>query len=213
MFALRLMIEYCLETASNFDAKHYGSWPSEYSLLAVKDAEEAKSNFDLLAGWIFHPGMKQVMIEEIEEDLDRLLPALVSEWAFILLGQPQHPNGLHSSTPARPELDSENGTEAPDQAQATADAPITAETALRILLEQIIEKTDSFNQKRVQEEMLMYWEEMKDFLATVTEVFGYIDNIQRKEFIWKRNLVRKLLVQFRALQKDLKTSQHQKITA
>jgi hypothetical protein len=237
LFALRLMIEYCLETTSNFDAKNYGSWPSPYPLLAVKSIEDAKSDFGLLAGWLFHPGMKHAMDDEsFDEDLDRLLPALVSEWVFILLGQPQQKypisepsngfqafyvldqpqqsNGLQDSTVAHSDYDSKREEDFPveDQAQGQLDVDISAEAALVILLEQIIEKTNAFQPNRIQQDMLMYWEEMKDFLATVIDVFGYIDRNQRKEFIWKRNLIRKLLMQFRALQKDWKASRLQKVT-
>jgi uncharacterized protein YaaR (DUF327 family) len=213
--ALRLMIEYCLETTSNFDAKNYGSWPSQYSLLATKDAKEATRNFELLAGWVFHPGMQQVMVEDFDEDLDRLLPALVSEWSFILLGQAQQSDGFHNAATNSPEYDSESDAEnaAAAQDQTTANAIFTAEAAFNILLKQIIEKTNTLQQKRTQEDMLRYWEEMKDFLATITEIFGYTDRKQRKEFIWKRNLIRKLLVQFRALQKDSKTSRLQELSA
>lgn len=213
-FALRLMIEYCLDKTSNFDAKNYGCWPSSYPLLFVEDAELAKRKFSLLSSWVFHPGMKYVMdSEDFVEDLERLLPALISEWTFILLGQPQESNGLHDPTDADREYDFKHENEGAIVAGPKEESGngITAEAAFNILLEQIIEKTEAFHQKGLQREMLLYWEEMKDFLATVIGVFGYTNRNQRKEFIWKRNLLRKLLSQFRSLQKDLKALRLQKV--
>jgi len=86
--ALLLLIEYCLSSTSEFDARYYGEWPCRYPLLAVLDVRspeadaEAENNLELLAGWLFHPGLESVL----NESGTSLVAALVAEWAVILLG-------------------------------------------------------------------------------------------------------------------------------
>jgi len=215
-FALRLMIEYCLEITSNFDSKNYGSWPTRYPLLAVKDIDTAQSNFELLTKWLFHPGMKYVVDGKgFDEDLNRLLPALISEWAFILLGQPEHTDAFYRPLGGydeySPETEGRDATSG--QPQNGLETGITADAALNILLAKIIEITSAPHQKEIQQGMLKYWEEMIEFLAFATNAFaGSLDNSQRVEFIWKRNLIRELLKRFGSLRRELKASQQEKVS-
>ena len=62
-FALRLLIQYCLETFSRFDAREYGVWPTTYPLFAFADIGSAKRSLGRLAQWLFYPGMKKALQE------------------------------------------------------------------------------------------------------------------------------------------------------
>ncbi len=209
-FALRLMIEYCLETTYRYDPKNYGVWPCRYPLFAAEDANAAASDFDLLTRWLFHPGMKYITDgKDFDENLNQLLPALISIWMFILLGQPVQDaaesgfvvSGNYNMLYSEPGEDDVTGS----QASASSNPDFTASTVMNMFLGQIIEKTDQTNQKHIQHIMILYWEQMSDLIMFALDDLEYADRNQRKELIWKRNLIRKLLVNFRRLQRQPKT--------
>ena len=200
---LYLIIEYCLEITSRFDPKNYGKWPSLYPLLTVKNIEAAKKDFELLSRWIFHPGIKYVMEDKVPlGDLNRLLSALVAEWVFILLGQPAQPI---KTSQVSDEGDPKSLNQNIDQVQAASYENISADIAFKILLRQIIEKTNTSQQNnKIRQDMLMYWEDMKNFLTDFIEIIGSNNHQLRKELIWKRNHIRNLLRQFRSMQRQFK---------
>ena len=173
---LRLLIEFSLETTARIRADQYGAWPITHPLLAAQGSDVASKRFDLLAFWLFHPGVEQVFFTiNSHENATHVLGALIAEWAFIIVGPP-HTSALSG---------------------------FAARDLLGLLLRQIVANTSSELRKKYQRELLAYWEDYKDFLLTFSNVFDYLDPQQRRELNWKRNVLKEVLTSFRALQKEL----------
>lgn len=180
---LQLVIEYCLETTSRFEAKHYGLWPIRHPLLALQDEATARHHLALLMRWLFHPGLKKVFQDrDSNENINRMLGALLAEWFFVIKGQPEEANEKARSE-TRPNL---------------------ADKLLQILLEEIITQTGMPQRKDVQRELVVYWEQFKEFLLLISQAIGHDDRKLRQELTWKRNLIGNTLRQFRELQKTCK---------
>jgi hypothetical protein len=183
--ALRLMLEYCTEATIHFDMQQYGKWPSRFPLLAV-DADVAPPHFALLVRWLLHPGMAAVFGQELSgEQLDRLVPSLLAEWAFILLGCP---NTADDTTAAPRSEGSESWS---------------ASAAFELLLKRIVEGTSVPQQRARQQRMLTYWENVRRALTGIALLAG--DGRQRRrELGWKREVLRKLITDFRRIQRELR---------
>jgi len=183
--ALRLVLEYCMEATIHFNGQYYGAWPSLFPLLAV-DADIAPSRFALLVRWLLHPAMAAVFGEEFSgEQLDRLVPSLFAEWTFILLGSPITIDGVA------------------EQARPDGAGPWPASAAFELLLTRIVESTNASQQKARQQSMLAYWENMKRVMVAVPTLLGE-GRQRRREFAWKHELIRKLITDFRRIQRDLR---------
>lgn len=90
-YALAFLPDYCFATAHNFPARHYGEWPSRYTLFAAlpSDPTKARARLDLIADWLTHPGLKTTLhIEEsASEDLiASFIADLIELWILILEG-------------------------------------------------------------------------------------------------------------------------------
>lgn len=103
-YALQFIIEYCSNTTSALDPKYYGAWPSKYPLFATLEGTEdsAKDRFRDMADWLFHPGMKSWINDNLGDKdviINVLLAAFIEEWSVILCGlkgQP-HPEAVSLS--------------------------------------------------------------------------------------------------------------------
>lgn len=202
-YALSLFIEYCLEITLKFDPKNYGAWPSAFPLLAFKDRDSAERNLNLLTRWLFHPGVKCVL--DSKESDPNLINAMVAEWIFFLLGQPEQPAAADNKIAFRSQAEC-----APElQQQPGLSSDINACDLQTILLEQVLMNTDTPQQKQ----MLTYWDELKNFISFVLGIPEYSVGKQRKQLLWKLSLMKDLLKQFRDLQRLSKNSQRQKSCA
>jgi hypothetical protein len=185
-FALRLLVQYCLESIQRFNPAHFGSWPSRYPLLAVSDLETARKRISLLANWLLHPG--------IEATLDNfrmggthmtLVAAFLAEWSFILCGpdltQLSHQSAENTSPKLLPGEDNGDGK-----------PPLTASFLFDLLFEEFASRT-SLNQ---QLEMLKYWNRL-DF-----DLLRFLGSLppgspMRSQLSWKHKSVGELMERIR----------------
>ena len=61
--ALRFILEYTVETLTNFDPKQFGQWPSHFPLFAAspEDQNLLRTRLDLLCEWLLHRGMPTIL--------------------------------------------------------------------------------------------------------------------------------------------------------
>jgi hypothetical protein len=169
--ALLLLIEYCLASTSEFDARYFGAWPCRYPLLAALDTRspeadaEAERNLELLAGWLFHPGMESVLNESVTS----LLAALVAEWAVILLGREVAPKENEGS----PSTASINGQG--DEASFVLD----------LLIKQIARSTAPERQK----ELAQCWGAVTEYLLFLIANFEGYTSEQRRQLRARRSII------------------------
>jgi hypothetical protein len=182
---LRLLLEYCVELTSNYELQQYGQWPTEFPLFNLLSEAKAREELALLARWLLHPGLRSVLEEPAPADhATRLVSALLCEWAFILIGVPNRSRTDHTDT-----------------TNASSAQQLSAESVFEILLDEVIACTAVTKQGELQRKMLDYWEELKAFLLFLANLPDETRR-WRGEVLWKREAVRKLLTQFRRLQRD-----------
>lgn len=188
-YALRLMFEYCLNSTAEFESKFYGSWPSRYPLLATpapgtpEGSRAAGDNLRLLANWLFHPGLKEVLTEEEDgetaENLNVSLGALLAEWTVILLGADvADGQGVRGAPPAPP----------PDEAVAVFD----------LLLRKVIAATT----RAQQNELLACWESLADYFLWHLTTRGPQSGEPHRPLSRRRNWVRYLIKRFKVLRRQ-----------
>lgn len=195
---LDLVMEYALEITARFDFGQYGKWPSRFPLLAT-DVLSAKEDFSLIVRWLLHPGMQSAMNDDSDDGWIRVISALFSEWVFILLGSPEPEDGEDQAAAAR------------DAAPAAESSAFSPDLALHLLLQQILDVTIS--RQLLREAMLNYWEDMKNFLSLLPVLFADLGRAHRRELAWKRNLIRRLITDFRRLQRELRAGRAETATA
>ena len=179
-YALQLLIEYCLETTSLFKQRHYGLWPSRYTLFAAQDEKTIRQHLRLLTRWLFHPSLKYVFDSPIsKDDSDRLLGELLAEWFFIIKGLPQEGPGK---------------VEVEEIGRAT-------DGLLEMLLEEIIAQTMTPTRKGAQRALIDCWQHYMEFLLLCNKSIGSADRKLSRELSWRRNLIYRVLKQFRELQR------------
>jgi hypothetical protein len=210
-FALRLLIQYCLETLNRFNPREFGAWPSTYPLFAFADIPSAERDLGRLARWLFYPGMKKALQElgsdsgmknvieklKLDQNPNRLAGALIAEWTFILLG-PDQPvevvpvvatNHLHQSNDVWPDM-------------AAGSAPAyTAGVLFNVLLRQVALIAD--NEQK--EELIRYWRQLeKDMRKLIQSPKCALD--QKQQLKWKRNRIPELIERFEGVQRQTLTS-------
>lgn len=183
--ALRLMLQYCLETTERFSPENYGLRPTRFPLL-LSDVASADDDFALLVQFLLHPGIKAV-VNDAWPDPD-VLALLVSRWVFILFGYGPI-------------------------AAAAAEDPFPPEAVLRVLVEQLIEGTRKPELRHLRQAMVESWEGMSDVFALAPGLLGAEGRRRRQEFVGMRTLVKKLITEFRRLQRDLRPVARQQATA
>lgn len=183
--ALRLVAEYCMEASGSFDPADYGAWPSKHPLFAFEDAAAASDGLGRLFRWLLSPAMQRVF-EEVgltaEADFDyrptSFVGGFVAEWSFVLQGFDRAAGAGMNAVPG---------------------ARLTAAAVYDIMLEQLVKATD----REQRNELLLYWEEVRDFLGSIIDKRGYLEYLldpdEQKAVRWKRGLLRGLLKRFREL--------------
>lgn len=190
-YALRLMFEYCLNSTAEFDPKFYGSWPCRYPLLATpapgtpEGERVTQGNLSLLAGWLFHPGLKDVLTEEEDgeaaESLNVSLGALLAEWAVILLGA-DVAAGERDGRGARP----------------PADPPGDAVAVFDLLLKKVIAVTTHAQQN----ELIACWSNLADYFLWHLTTLGVQSGEPRRLLSRRRNWVRYVVKRFKVLRRQ-----------
>lgn len=186
-YVLRLLIQYGVETVARFNAKHYGEWPSRYPLLAIKDSETAVERVSLLGRWLLHPGIEATLIGlRMGGTQMTLIGALLTEWTFILLG-PRDPSPVGASAPPRE-------SEAAGKTEDVPDNGFAAAMLFDLLIRQFASGTDQIQRL----ELLAYWNRLNHDLLKFLGSLPYASEL-RKELSWKRNLVSRLITQFKSM--------------
>lgn len=205
--ALRLLVAYCSETTREFDPRQYGSWPSPFPLFAFSGADDAAADsLSLLTKWLFHPGVKRVYDAQLsletgeaprnDESFNDFVSALVAEWTFILLGRGAGPASAAAGGNSRPAAQREPAPE--------------AVAVWHVLLRQLVEVTGRERHRA----MLAYWEWLSQTLREVSDALPYVSDA-RREFSWKRGLMRQLISKFKEFAseaKEAKAAAEQKVT-
>ncbi len=164
-YALRSLLEYCLNTIESFDQERYGQWPSAYRLFTFADSEEAERILGRLMKWLFHPAMMQAW-QQIEMDITKettqksplsLVAALISEWFFILVGPKREASDQKIHDDAAAMLDE---VKQEDKAIIEAKSELDAARVTTILLRQAHQAASRHQRKK----LLEYWKQLKDFL-------------------------------------------------
>jgi len=186
LYALQLLIFYCVNTITHFDSNGYGLWPSRYPLFPSAATATAKSYLGLLTAWLFHPGMDQAL-EKIKPEVNRdwLIADLICEWVYILcgLGEDAALNDPAYSSSA-----------ALDEAELSAPLPPAAWRML--LIENVASRCDGAQPR----EFITYWSERRQemMLSKAPQT-----RQQKGALQWKSKLLGELIKDFSASLKRL----------
>jgi hypothetical protein len=163
-YALRSLIQHCLEAVEDLEPDSYGAWPSHYPLFDFQNSESAERGIGQLIRWLFQPAMTQTL-QELDKDAgkggksarpDNLVGALIAEWYFILKGPDGKPGG-------------------------SSDSEISADSLLSMLLKQVRIASDDWQRR----EMIKYWERLSEEMSIFIRSSRYYD--MRTQFIWRKN--------------------------
>jgi hypothetical protein len=207
MYALRLLVEYCSETTESFDPRYYGLTQPLHPLLSFIDEASVRESINRLLKWLFHPGMEIVFddLESVfaETDFENYLTPfvceLVVEWMFVLHGCSATGGTQRSADSPQPN----------DEVPSETDSGIDAVTVRDILIEEIARATNPVQRN----EMLFYWERLRDFMAIILSLRrDSVDWIEPPDFHeragirWRRELVRELIKRFRGAIRELQVA-------
>lgn len=185
--ALSIMIHYCLQSIEEFDEEDYGLQPSRYPLFAFQNRATAEKNLSLLTEWVFHPGMRAVLNEEIPLlDLEEFWGILIVGWLFILL---------------------ENNNK--QQTEQILDIPLSPNDSIEAseLLVILLEQVSSLTQPEQQKEMKAQWERLKNSITNTLDSIVELNARQRNSLKLQRNLLKKLIEEFKIACKRTKRVQ------
>ncbi|MGH9759826.1 MAG: hypothetical protein ACREAC_03175, partial [Blastocatellia bacterium] len=185
-FAIRALLEYCLDVNGRFDSKNCGMWPSPHPLFPVCDLQTAEANFDLLLKWVFSPSSK-TLVNELSEGVSptELLGGLLADWASILIG----PAAGAAATGSR--------SKACDRTRERSEAPappLDAAAMLTVLLKRAAATID----RTQKQELIFYWKTIESLSLDIGSRREHSDPV-RKELLWRRSLLSKIAEQFRVL--------------
>lgn len=183
--ALRLWVEYAVDTAARLPQEDYGAWPSRYPLLALSSAEAAERELPLMVRWLVHPGIPVACAEEDEAPVHSELAAvLLAEWVCILFGP--------AACPA-------------DTADAVGDAGVPAaprdfgpDAVLDLLVAELARQTAEMPGRKLRDAMLRDWEMLKDVIMRQMSALPPNAVAVRAELAWRRKLLRVLVLRVRA---------------
>ncbi len=191
-YALRSLIQQCLEAVDVLEADSYGVWPSQYSLFAFQDRETAERSVGQMMKWLFHPAMTQAL-DELDKDSrtgggfaspNNLVGALIAEWFFILMG-PDKKTALYSSGANNGKSIAERSEQ---RSTGDADTKIDADSLVAILMRQVSLNSDKAQRK----EMVEYWEQLRIDLSFLIRFSEYSLDM-RAQFIWRNNRLWELI--------------------
>jgi len=183
--ALRIAFVYILEATDGFDSIENGRWPSSFPLFAVT-AESASGDLTLLVRLLLHPDLDRLVgdLLQFQVHAARYLPALIAEWTFFLFGDP---SVIHGSA--------QDGEECGDDL-------LSPRRVWELLLESTFEATAG--DREMQKHLLAEWEGLRTALAVLPSRSElHRGRAVRVEYAWKRDLVRRLIGEFRRLQRRL----------
>jgi hypothetical protein len=207
-YALRILVEYCSEVIETFQTEPRPG-PLHHPLFTFADEPSAAENLQRLVSWFFHPAMSLVFaeLESVFNDptpeayLMPFICELVVEWMFILRDHP---------TDASETVVDGDSTGMDHSSAATEDVPTLSAGNTRAVL---IEKIVSVASKEQQEEMLQYWERLRDFMAIIASLgAGSSDWLEpleykdRKAVLARRALVKDLIKGFRTAMRNSRLS-------
>lgn len=191
-YALRSLIQRCLEAVEDLEPDSYGAWPSPYPLFAFNDRETADRSLGQIMRWLFHPAMTQAS-QELYRDArsnpgfarhNNLIGALIAEWYFILKGAEEktHPpsGGTVHDSPAA-------GGPA-GLPSSNADSIFDVDSLISILMDGV--RTNSGERQR--KEMIEYWGQLRAEMSFHIRFPGYSSNL-RAQFIWRNNRLWELI--------------------
>jgi hypothetical protein len=194
-YALRSLIQYCVDAVEQLSPESYGVWPSPYPLFASFESVDAcERGLNRMITWLFHPAMSRALIQ-LNEDFEiagdpeeptALIGALITEWFFILLGPRTKTPTLASREPG---FLSDN---AEDKPVVQEDSKLDAATLVRIILEQTARIADK-DQRR---DLIYYWQLLREDI-TYSIKFDEWSADQRALLVWKNNRLWDLLKAFR----------------
>lgn len=195
-YALRSLIQFCVDSVEELKPESYGTWPSPYPLFVLESVEAAEQSLSRLIGWLFHPAMPRALIQLNEdfgivgdpEEPNTLIGALIAEWFFILLGpQTQEPAYLAASG------EKASVTGGPEK-QTLEDKNSNLDTAklVRIVLEQTARIAD----KEQGKDLIFYWELLRQILTDSIKL-DELPADQRAQLVWKNKRLWELLSAFR----------------
>jgi hypothetical protein len=190
-FALRLLIKYCLETIYRFNQEQRDTGLIEYPLFAFADDETAANSLDQLIKWLIHPAIGQTLRDlesdsgmrnalnspGLEKTPERLLGALMAEWAFIL---PDPAQAVIADSSA--EISELYKVRQFEQSDGSA-SHIGAADLMGLLFKQIASNTNEVQRKN----LIAYWEALKrDLLRLMSNPQCSIEQRNRLTRKWNR---------------------------
>lgn len=183
--ALLLSFDYCLNTTKEIELEYYGCWPSQHplfsSLKSLSDDNESEnlvdSNLATLASWLFHPGIIDVVENNVDIDFMLWISLLIVEWSKILAPEEKWftLNELEKKEPNE-----------------------EASNMFKNLLKQIILNSSQEQQKK----LTLFWDYLAEvYLKTVKDCEEKGERKLKRLTSYQRNIVRRVRKQFKALQK------------
>lgn len=173
-YALQLLPEYILETSNKFDQKFYGKQAFKYRLFSsLRNDNDAQNKLNLLARWLLHPGIEEIINPDENIDSLDLLTSIILSLFTILYGLENN----HKNSEIEPVA---NGLIIALNNAASEYQKITGKNYHKLLLER--------------------WELWSsNLLELCNDSMSSKDWKQEKFFNAQRNILRRLSKEFRAL--------------
>ncbi|MFP5265385.1 MAG: hypothetical protein ACLGJB_26155 [Blastocatellia bacterium] len=185
--ALRLLLDYCSESTARFEAKHSRSWLGRHPLFAANDLTSTEGNFELLVGWLFHPGMKAALPRR---NPNYLVGKLILRWAYLLRGPQSDAGNEVAGCPGGGDLPPVN------ELSSSASPELSQPETLNSLLGHVA----SIATKQQREELMAAWKQHHhDLLNQAAE--PSCSRPRREELASKRRLARQVIRYFTDLQR------------
>jgi hypothetical protein len=194
MYALRLLVEYCSETIIVDPSRDVT--PRLNPLLSFPDESSARENLARLIKWMFHPAMEAVFDEmetsfssaEFDTAAIPFVCEIVANWMFFLK-----------------ERKTRTTTTGAQALPPTQDSGVPAAAVAAILFQEIARITVPAQR----DEMLGYWEDLRDvtaFLLTAMPAELLDQRKQQAHIRWQLGLVKELLKEFRSAIRALRVA-------
>lgn len=183
-YVLQLLVAYAADAVDRLKLEDYGAWPSRYPLLAISTPEAVARDLPLVVGWLLHPGLPEVLPQELRtENEEEMMAALLAEWVFILFG----PEGKPTEAPAASAMGDGDGA-----------GSVGPDALLAALVTEIAARTADRRGRARRQAMLDYWEEFKELMAILISERGAGSAALLANSVWKRRLLRVLLLRIRS---------------
>lgn len=175
--ALLLLVSYCAETIERLPIENYGCWPSKYPLFkSIRNDSDVDSSLNLLVSWLFQPrGNQGLAINYVFSDEDA-----IQFIGFLIAEWFTILYGLKED-------------------QLSPEASKLADSLLR----QAIIVSRRLEQKR----LIEFWTLLAKIYLEKAAISAQsaIHNKSKREFVYRRKLVKELRERFKALQQEILT--------